>query len=82
MENSGEPTRKLPGSFYNILSITGAAIAAFSFVAIIFLFIVDFFTQRSTPYLGIINYVIFPTILILGLLCLDLQILDQYQGLL
>lgn len=68
MENPVDAGRKLPGSFYNVVSLAGAALAAFSFVAIIFLFLVDFFTQKSTPYLGIINYIIFPAVLILGLL--------------
>src|SRR5574341_2105533 len=79
MENSVETTRKLPSSFYNIISIVGAAIAAFSFVAIIFLFIVDYFTQRSTPYLGIINYLVFPAVLILGLLLVPIGMWREHR---
>ncbi len=79
MENSVDTTRKLPSSFYNIISIVGVAIAGLSFVAIIFLFLVEVFTQTSTPYLGIINYLIFPAILIVGLLLVPIGMWREHH---
>ncbi len=79
MENSTDTTRKLPSSVYNILSIVGAAIAGLSFVAIIFLFLVDIFTKASTPYLGIINYLVFPAFLILGLLLIAIGMWREHR---
>lgn len=79
MENATDNSRKLPSSFYNLISIVGAALAAFSFVAIIFLFVVDFFMQKSTPYLGIINYLVFPAVLILGLLLVPIGMWREHH---
>ncbi|MBK9097903.1 MAG: NapC/NirT family cytochrome c [bacterium] len=61
--------RKLfPPIVYNPVTLVGAAIAAVSFGLIIFLFILEFFSGESNPYLGIITFIVLPSILIIGLL--------------
>lgn len=61
--------RKLfPPIVYNPVTLVGAAIAAVSFGLIIFLFILEFFSGESNPYLGIITFIVLPSILIMGLL--------------
>lgn len=59
--------RKLPELFYNPLSIAGAVLAAGSFLAIIFLTVVEMTQEHSPAYIGIISYVALPVPLIIGL---------------
>ncbi len=61
--------RKLfPTSVYNPITFTGLAISAISFGLIIFLFILEFFSDDAHPYMGIIAFIILPGILIIGLI--------------
>ena len=61
--------RKLfPPVVYNPVTLAGASLAAVSFGLIIFLFILEFFSGESNPYLGIITFIILPVFLIIGLL--------------
>ena len=68
MDQVNDATRKFPSSFYNTISMIGIGIAGVSFLAILFLFLVDVFTETSTPYVGIINYLVFPAFLIVGMI--------------
>lgn len=79
MANSPQNGRKLPSSFYNLISMIGAGVAAISFGAILFLFLVEAFAETSTPYLGIINYIVFPVILIIGLLLVPLGMWREHR---
>ena len=65
--------RRLPDVFYNPLSIGGAALAATSFLTIVFLTFVDLL-QKNTPaaYIGIISYVLLPVPLIIGLILIPI----------
>jgi nitrate/TMAO reductase-like tetraheme cytochrome c subunit len=56
------------GLFRNTLSLAGTALAAVSLVNIIFLFVIDAFSRRPNPYVGIFAYMVMPAFLILGLL--------------
>ena len=61
--------RKLfPTAVYNPITFTGLAISAISFGLIIFLFILEFFSDDAHPYMGIIAFIILPGILIIGLM--------------
>jgi len=62
-----------------VIAIVGAAIAGLSFVAIIFLFLVELFTETSTPYWGIINFLVFPAILIVGLLLVPIGMWREHR---
>jgi len=54
-------------SFYNPVSIIGAAVAAVSLATTIFLTFVEFLQKESPPYIGIVGYVIVPAFLIFGI---------------
>jgi hypothetical protein len=79
MNNSTDTRRKLPSSVYNSLSIVGAGIAALSFGGILFLFLVEVFAEASTPYLGIINYIVFPVFLIIGLVMVPIGMWREHH---
>ena len=60
--------QKQPTLFRNYISFAGAVIVTAAVVSILLLFLIEL-TQRSVnPYLGIVTYVILPTLLALGLL--------------
>lgn len=59
--------RIFPPSFYNPLTLTGAAIACISFGLIVFLVVLDLLAGEQKPYMGILTYVFLPTILLGGL---------------
>src|SRR5512147_1157041 len=60
--------RRLPDVFYNPLSIAGAALAATSFLTIVFLTFVELFQKDAPAYIGIISYIFLPIPLVIGLL--------------
>lgn len=64
--------RRLPDVFYNPLSVGGAALAAASFLTIVFLTFVDLLQKDAPAYIGIISYIILPVPLIIGLLLIPL----------
>lgn len=66
-----------PPIVYNPVTLTGAGIASISFGLIIFLFILEFFSGESRPYLGIITFIILPVFLILGLLIIAYGIIRE-----
>ena len=59
--------KKFPKYVYNPITLIGAATASLSFGLIIFLFVLDFFSNEENTYMGILTYIIIPSILILGL---------------
>ena len=60
--------QRFPQYVYNPITLIGAAIAALSFGLIIFLFILDLFSNEENTYMGILTYIIIPSFLIVGLL--------------
>jgi nitrate/TMAO reductase-like tetraheme cytochrome c subunit len=65
-----EPTkkRKRPSLFRNMISLGGIAIVISSFAGIVFLFFAEMMGSRDKPYLGIFAYIIFPAIMMFGLM--------------
>ena len=59
--------RIFPASFYNIITLAGLAIAAVSLGLIVFLTVIELFTEEQKPYMGILAFVILPVFLLLGL---------------
>ena len=51
----------------NPISLMGLALAAVALVNILFLFIIDIISERPSPYVGILAYMVAPGFLILGL---------------
>lgn len=60
--------KRFPNYVYNPITLIGAGIASLSFGLIVFLFILDFFSAEENVYMGILTFIIIPSILILGLL--------------
>ena len=54
--------------FRHPLSLIGAALVVLSGVSIPFLFLIEAITGRSNPYLGIFTYMIYPALLVVGLI--------------
>lgn len=63
---------KLPKSFHNWLSISGAIIAGISLFMISFLIVVSMFLGEGSSYLGLIIYILMPVILVLGLILIPI----------
>ncbi len=69
------PERKLPGSYYNWISIIGAYIASVSLLMIIlFLVISIFFDFATNPYLGIVQFLMLPAVMVFGLLLIPVGV--------
>src|SRR6185503_6869381 len=58
---------KRPSLFRNYISFVGAAIVVASLVSVTLLFLIEVTSGGENPYLGILTYIIFPTILMFGL---------------
>lgn len=59
--------RKTPSLFRNYVSFVGAAIAVASIASGILLFLMEMTSSGENPYLGILTYIVFPTVLMFGL---------------
>jgi hypothetical protein len=57
-----------PSSLYNPISLIGVSLALFGLAAIIILWALDVFTGGNNPYLGIFIFLVFPGVLVAGLL--------------
>ena len=57
---------RLPASFANPITIGGLAIAAVSFIVIVFLAVLEYFAESPNPYMGILAFVIVPSVLLSG----------------
>jgi nitrate/TMAO reductase-like tetraheme cytochrome c subunit len=64
---SGGNTAKL---YKNPISLAGIALAVVAFANILFLFFLDSFSHVSSPYVGILAYMVAPAFMILGLLAI------------
>ncbi|HXT62574.1 MAG TPA: NapC/NirT family cytochrome c [Pyrinomonadaceae bacterium] len=62
-----ETALKPPSLFRNYISLVGGAIVIASFVSICLLFLIEITSSHENPYLGILTYIILPSILIFGL---------------
>src|SRR5438067_12318996 len=58
---------KPPSVFRNYISLVGAAIVIASLVSVVLLFFIEITSRAENPYLGILTYIIFPSILMFGL---------------
>jgi hypothetical protein len=60
-------TPKPPSLFRNYISFVGAAIASAALLSVVLLFMVEITSKGENPYLGILTYIIFPSVMIFGL---------------
>jgi nitrate/TMAO reductase-like tetraheme cytochrome c subunit len=56
-----------PSVFRNYITLVGAAIVIASLVSVVLLFLIEITSRGENPYLGILTYIIFPSILMFGL---------------
>jgi hypothetical protein len=70
-ELQGTQERKI-GLLRNAISLIGAALAATSLATIAFLFLINFAAIQPSPYIGILEFMVAPAFLILGLLLIPL----------
>ncbi len=71
--------KRLPSSFYNPITIAGAAIASISFGLILFLMLLETLATEPKPYMGIITFIILPGFLIIGLLLIAFGIYREHR---
>ncbi|MEY2504376.1 MAG: hypothetical protein QOG27_656, partial [Verrucomicrobiota bacterium] len=66
MEDDAEPRPSFGRHFHNWTSWSGLLLAASALFAFLFLFAIDLFAANSSPYLGILAYVVAPFFFLLG----------------
>lgn len=71
--------RIFPNSFYNLITLIGAAISSVSFGLILFLILLESLADQPKPYMGIIAFVILPAILLIGVALIVLGILREHR---
>jgi nitrate/TMAO reductase-like tetraheme cytochrome c subunit len=65
-EEHKKPTPKVPRLIYNYISLFGMVIAAASIVSIVLLFMIELTGSTDQPYMGILIYILLPTVMIFG----------------
>jgi len=71
MKESTPPSLRF-SIFRNWVSLAGSAIAASAVFSFVLLFILDYFAKETSPYLGILTYLVAPAFLFIGLLLICL----------
>lgn len=66
---------KVPSIFRNYVSIAGIAIVTASLACIVLLFLIEITEATEKPYLGIFTYIVFPAVLVLGLVVIALGVI-------
>lgn len=62
-----KPAGPHPGLYRNFISLAGTAIVVASFTSIALLVLIELSGSRENPYLGILTYVLLPSVLVFGL---------------
>jgi len=75
------PTRKrrLPSTFYNMITVVGATIAAIALLLIVFLVVLEATAADHNPYMGIVAFIILPAFLVAGLIIGAVGVLRQQR---
>lgn len=71
--------RRLPPSFYNITTLVGLVIAGVSFGLILFLLVLEIFAEAQKPYMGILAFIVMPTIMLGGLALAALGVWREHR---
>src|SRR5687768_1002429 len=72
-----ETGTKRPSLFRNYISFVGGAIVIASLVSVILLFLIEITASAENPYIGILTYIIFPSILIFGLVVVTIGVMVE-----
>ena len=68
-----------PSSFYNPITLIGAAVAVVNFGLILFLTLLEALAREQKPYMGIITFIILPGFLIIGLILIAIGIIREHR---
>lgn len=68
-------TPKVPSLLHNYISFAGMAIVVISLASIVLLFSLEMTSPTSQPYLGILTYIMLPTVMVFGLIIILLGVL-------
>lgn len=71
--------RIFPSSFYNFITLVGAAVAGVSLAITFFLLLLEATSETASPYMGIIAFVIAPFFLIIGLILIAWGIAREHR---
>jgi len=71
--------KRLPSTFYNMISMVGTAIAVISLALIIFMMALEYFADSHSPYVGIIAFLILPAFLVVGMAVAAFGVLRQQR---
>ena len=71
--------RIFPLSFYNPITLIGAGIATVSFGLILFLTVLELFAKEQKPYMGIITFILLPSVLLFGLALIAFGIWREHR---
>jgi nitrate/TMAO reductase-like tetraheme cytochrome c subunit len=74
---SPPPSQKTPSLLQNWISLLGIIVAACAFFAVVFLMVLDFNAHFSSPYMGILTYIVTPGFLMAGLVLITLGVLVE-----
>jgi len=72
-----EAAQGTPGLFRNILSLAGASLAIISAGNIVFFFAVSVISRQTSPYIGVLAFMVFPAFLTAGLLLIPVGMLRE-----
>jgi len=68
---------RLPSSFYNLISYSGAAIASIASFMFVFLYVLSSISTIEKAYVGIVIFIVIPIFIILGLLLIPIGMIRQ-----
>jgi heme/copper-type cytochrome/quinol oxidase subunit 2 len=71
--------RIFPPSFYNIITLIGAAVSGVSFGLILFLMLIETMAKEQKPYMGIITFVILPVFLLMGVAVMVFGVVREHR---
>ncbi len=70
---------KLPLSFYNFTSYIGSIIASVGLFLFVFVFIISFFFDVGSAYMGLILWIVIPSFIVFGLLLIPIGMIRQHK---
>jgi len=72
--NQNKPLSQVRSLLRNPISLAGVALALVSLANIVFLFLIDILSEKPSPYVGILAYMVAPGFFILGLVLVPLGV--------
>ena len=71
--------KRLPASYYNMITVSGAGLAGVSLALILFMMALEYFADTHSPYVGIIAFLILPAFLVVGMAVAAFGVLRQQR---